>query len=99
MIASHVAREQITIDNTVGGKTLTVTNITGRVRYVEIQVLTAQIRVTHDGSTAPVAATTGNLWNPGDIKRVWGPGNLQNLKFIRESTTNATIVVDYWGER
>ena len=95
MIATHIAREQITVSNSA--KTLTAATVTGRVIYAEIQVLGQQVRTTYDGDTAPVAATTGQLWNPGQVWRVWGVHNLKNLQFIREPNSDATLIVNYWG--
>lgn len=102
MITSHITREQITVaDSAIGcdnGGTLFTDAVKGQIRYADVQVLGAQVRATFDGSTAPVAATTGQLWNPGDIKRIWGVHNIENLSMIRESSTSATVVVDYFGE-
>ena len=100
MIVTCKAREQITVSNAV--KTLTSTSYLDaseayRVVYADIQVQSDSIRVTFDGSTAPVAATTGMLWTSGSTYRVWGEANMANLKMIRE-TTDATIVVSYFGQ-
>jgi len=98
MLVRSVAREQITVSNTV--KTLTSTYIHSateayRVYYADIQVLTDAVRVTFDG-TDPEASTTGKLWYPTKIYRVWGEHNLDLIEFIRE-TSDATLVVDYYG--
>jgi len=95
LAVGHIAREQLTVTNAV--KTLTADTITDRVVYGEVQVQAYPVRVTFDGSTAPLAATTGTLWNPNSIHRVWTVAHLKNLKFIRESS-DATLVVDYYGE-
>lgn len=95
MILHHVAREQITVSNTATN--CTAATVTNAVQYADIQVQSYQIRVTFDGSTAPVAATTGTLWNPGSVWRVWGNENVENLKFIREGDNDATLVCNYWG--
>ena len=104
MIRTLVAREQITIDNTAGGKTLTAATLATkstsgrfRVEYADIDVQTADIRTTIDGSTAPVGATTGALWYAQEKYRVWGIANLSNLKMIRDGGTSAVVVVEYWG--
>ena len=95
MLVKHIAREQVTVSNAV--KTLTSATITNSVIYADIQVTAYPIRYTIDGSTAPVAATTGKLWTPNSEKRVWGIANLKNLKFIREGDDDATVIVTYWG--
>ena len=102
MIAHHVAREQITVSSAV--KTLTDTKVetessadnSQRVAYAEIQVQDDQVRVTFDGSTAPLAATNGELWNALSKHRVWSIQQLLKLKFIRE-TTDALLVINYYG--
>ena len=95
MLVRHIAREQVTVSNSA--TTLTAATITSSVIYADIQVVSYPLRYTIDGSTAPVAATTGKLWNPNSEKRVWGVANLKNLKFIREGDDNSTAIVDYWG--
>ena len=103
MIVHHIAREQITVSNAV--KTLTAAKVdTARgdgfyqVAYADFDVQAADVRVTFDGSTAPAASTTGTLWRQGEKYRVWGIENLSNLIFIRDSS-DATLVVDYWGTK
>lgn len=96
----HVAREQITVSTVV--KTLTVATIVSNVTYADIQVQTDDVRVTFDGSTAPVKDTTGTIWFHGEatyagIYRHWGVENLKNLIFIRDGDADAILVVDYWG--
>ena len=100
MIMRHVAREQITVSNAV--KTLTVATVVANVVYADIQVLTNDVRVTFDGSTAPVKDTTGTVWFHGEatyagIYRIWGVHNLKNLIFIRDASADATLIVNYWG--
>ncbi len=99
MIANHLGREQITVSNAV--KTLNATptlSATAKtaVLYADIQVQANQIRATIDGSTAPVASTTGMLLSPNSSYRIWGLSNIENFKMIRESA-DALIVVNYWG--
>ena len=93
---SHVSREQIAISSTA--KTLTALSAanTAKHRYTDVQVLTNNIRVTFDGTTAPVGATTGTIWYASKIYRIWGSTNYSNLKMIRD-TADATVVVDNWG--
>jgi|TARA_Y100000310_G_scaffold279836_1_gene299194 hypothetical protein len=109
MIATLIAREQITVSNSALGLDAGATRINGstaaiarnkqRFRYADIQVQGYQVRATFDGSTAPVAATTGELWSPSSKYRVWGLETALNLQLIREIASDATVVVTYWGER
>ena len=103
-VTKFIAREQITISNSAlnldadgSGAILTDSN-RSRIRYADVQVQSQDVRVTYDGSTAPVAATTGTLWHTGTEKRVWGMANIENIQFIREGGTDALIVINYWGE-
>lgn len=100
-IGVHLAREQLAVDNTVGGVSFTALSAANRLRYAmsTIQIQTAQVRVTFDGSTAPVAATTGILKNPGDEFEIWGITNMEALKLIRETATSGLAVVNHWGSR
>ena len=101
MIVTPVARETVAVAGTAVGLTSTAIKPTVKtydVEYAEIQVQTAQVRVTFEG-TAPVAATTGEVWLPGTTKRVWGIGNLLAIRFIRESSTSASLEVTYWGRK
>lgn len=105
MIVVHIAREQITIsstakqlDNDASDTIFTALN-KGRIRYADVQILTANVRVTHDGSTAPVAATTGTLWYVSQVKRIWGIDNIIKLKLIRDTSTDAIVVANYWGSQ
>jgi hypothetical protein len=99
MIAVHLGREQLTVDATAGGVSFTDLSAALRTRYVmsTVQIQAAQVRMTKDGSTAPVAATTGDLLNPGDTFEVWGITNLENLALIRETATSGLAVIDHWG--
>lgn len=103
-IFNTLDRETITVDATVGGVALTaskynptLSNTSKRIVAAVIQVNTAPIRVTRDG-TAPVAATTGKLRNIGDIIVIAGGKDMGNARFIRETSTSASIDVDYIGE-
>lgn len=94
MLVTHQAREQVTVAGTATN--LTAATITVDTIYADIQVQTAPIRVTFDGSTTPVAATTGTLWNPGSTYRVWGQTILEALKFVADGATSAVVVANYW---
>jgi len=102
MLVSNVDREELTVSNSV--VTLTASKfstnpITGDrdIRYADIYVMGANIRVTNNGSTDPVGGTTGALWYAGGTYRVWGRPSLGNLKMIRDGSTDAEVVVEYWG--
>lgn len=94
-VTRHIAREQITVGGTATN--LTAATVVSNVEYAEIQVLAQDVRVTFDGSTAPVKDTTGTIWFEEEIYRVWGVENCKNLQFIRDATSDATLIVDYWG--
>jgi len=92
-----VARETITVADTA--KTLTTATYvttTFQTLFARINVTTAQMRATFDG-TAPVASTTGDLLNPSDTIEVWGTADLGNFKAIREGSTSAVLQVTYFG--
>jgi hypothetical protein len=100
MIYVPLDRERITIDDTSGGKSLTSTKLNGNLVYARVQVLTAAIRVTLDG-TAPVATTTGELWNPAAatfdaIHELWGQA-MATFKAIRDTGSSGAIEVTYYG--
>lgn len=100
MLVRHKGRDTIS----VGATAVDVTDgsvlgaIPDRTRYVEIQVQGASIRVTFDGSTTPVADTTGELWVQYQLERVWGLEAIGNLKFVRDGSTSATLELNYYGD-
>ncbi len=106
MIYKVKDRESIAVSNTAIGLTASkLKDSDGRLHtYAQIQVLpkkadgntAGQIRVTDDG-TAPVAVTTGMLFNQGDIFEVWGADGLSNFKAIRETSTDGYLEVTYYG--
>ena len=101
MIATHQGREQITVSNTAIGLNATPTlSATDKidVAYADVQIQAYPIRATIDGSTVPVAATTGMLIAVGSSYRIWGLTNIENFSMIRESD-DATVVVNYWGRK
>lgn len=87
--------ERITVDNTVGGVRLTVTNVvaTPPAQSATLTVETAQIRWTKDG-TAPTS-TTGHLSNVGAVIYLDHPSDLWNFRAIRATSTSAVIQVSY----
>lgn len=87
--------DQITIDNTSGGKSITSANINAspKPKKVIITIETAQIRYTIDG-TAPTSSV-GHLCNPFDVIVLEGYSQIQNFKAIRAGGTSATISISY----
>ncbi len=98
MIYKNRGREAVTVDATAGGVALTATKYSSgeKATYAQIQVQTAPIRVTEDG-TAPVGATTGLLFNIGDIFEVWGYEAISKLRMIRDGSVSAVAEVNYYG--
>ena len=82
------AYESVAIDDTVGGKGFTASNITDCKRaYITIE--TASIRFRYDG-TAPTA-TEGHLLYPRDILIIEGFSNLENFRAIRSSGISGVL--------
>lgn len=96
MIVRLLSREKLTVST--AEKTLTSTYITKDVIYATIQVQKHPIRVTFDGSTTPVADTTGELWSPNSTRAVWGIELLKNISMVKDQATDAVIEVNYWGQ-
>jgi hypothetical protein len=63
-----------------------------------IQFQDYQVRMTNDGSTDPAASTTGRLQNPGDDIEIWGLDNYENIKLIREGSSDGLAVATLWGQ-
>lgn len=84
--------EQLTIDATVGGITLTSAKY-GTSTKALIQVETASIRYRTNGS-APTT-TLGTLLNAGDILTLDSAGDIANFKAIRTGATSAVINCTY----
>lgn len=88
----HVDNENITVDATAGGKTLTVpTSVVPR--YATIQIREARVYYTLDGS-APTA-TNGGYLDPGDVLPVSTP--LADVRLIRSGGVSAVAHVDYFA--
>ncbi len=94
-ITRALDRESITVADAV--ITLTASKITRDTLYAKLQIQSAPIRLTVNG-TDPVASTIGDLYNPGDIIEVWGQ-DMRTLKMIRDGSTSANIEVDYQGAK
>ncbi len=66
-------------------------------RFATVTVEAAAIRVQFNPAIAPVAATTGHLMQPGDTIELNSYSQIVNFRAIRETSTDATIQVTYWG--
>lgn len=88
-------REDITVDNTEGGVSLTLTKLetTPRPKRVFITVESAQCRYCYD-STVPTS-TLGHILNPNDNLFIEGYHNMKNFRAIRTGTTSGKICVTY----
>lgn len=94
---SYIAFEQITVDNTAGGKSFTTAKITPSGLPMATQAVcrleTAEIRYTVDG-TAPTTAV-GTLLEPGDVLTVSGHDLLVVFRAIRTGSTSGTLSCTY----
>lgn len=85
--------EQITIDNTSGGKGFTAAKIwpSGQPQAdtATCTLRTAEISYTVDG-TAPTT-TVGQLWEPGESKQLNGFQVLSNFRAIRTGSTSGGL--------
>ena len=94
-----VAREKLTVSSSVKTLTSSVYKSSSYiVHFARIQVQDAAIRVNFEG-TDPVAGTTGDLLNPGDVIEVWGTEDISTFEAIRDTSTDATISVTYFGRK
>ena len=84
--------EQITVDNTAGGKALTAAKYSGASKAL-ITVETAQIRFRVDGG-APTS-TVGHVADIDDQIELDSVEDIANFRAIRTGTTSATISVTY----
>ena len=102
MIVTQITREEIDVSTSAigcdNGGTLFTEAVKRRLIYANVQVQAQQVRATFDGSTAPVGQDVGEVWNPGDLKRLWGQENIENIQWIRD-TADAKLEVTYWGEK
>ena len=89
------AFESISVSSSTTAVGFTASNITPAFQptRVIITVEDGQIRYRYDG-TDPTA-TVGHLMNSMDALVLKGKKNIEAMKFIRKTTTNATIMVTY----
>lgn len=85
--------ETITVSTVAIGLTASKINSTPKPKKVIITVENAQLRYRMDG-TDPTA-NVGHLANPMDSITLEGYSQLQNTKFIRKGSTDASISVSY----
>lgn len=100
--------EDITIDNTAGGKGFTVAKIKptttqiqrdlGKARVIIATLEGAQARYEFVDPTVsqPVATGPGHLANPGDTFTFVNLTMMLNFRIIRETGVNATLRVTYF---
>ena len=88
-----IGYEQLTIDATVGGISLTAGEY-GTAKSAVILIETADIRVRIDGG-APTA-TLGNPFEADDEIDLFTPEAIKNFRAIRTGTTSAVINVTYF---
>ena len=88
-------REDITVDDTVGGVGFDVDILNTAVppKRVYITVETSQCRFTYDG-TAPLT-TLGHILNPMDALYVDGLKNMRNFRAIKTGTNDSKLVCTY----
>ena len=93
LTSTPYAFEQVTIDNTVGGKGLTVATYDASKKAI-ISVETAQIRYRVDGG-APTT-TIGHVADIGDTIELESAEELVNFKAIRTGLSSGLISVSYF---
>jgi len=86
------AHDSITIDNTVGGVSLTAASA-ARANRVFITAETADMRFRYD-SGAPTT-TVGHLLSDGDTLTLYGTQNIKNFLAIRTGETSGVLKVTY----
>ena len=93
MIYRCIGYEQIAVTT---AKTLTAAKVTPSTLYARIQVQTAPIRASYDG-TAPVGGSIGEYFDIDDVFEVWGAPDMLALKMIKDGATGASVEVYYFG--
>lgn len=99
------AYEDLTIDNTVGGKGFTTAKLfptgtgvdrdLGRARLILVTVEGGDSRYTVD-TTVPVSGGPGHLISAGAVLSFANLNTMKNFRAIREGATNATYRVTYF---
>lgn len=87
------AFEQITVDNTAGGKALTSGTYTTDVKVAFITAETAQMRYTFDGTT--VTSSAGHLLEVGQSITLSNYSQVVKFRAIRTGGTSGVISVTY----
>jgi hypothetical protein len=88
--------EQITIDNTAGGKTLTVAKVAVSVTSVTCRLRTAQISVLWvDPGVKTVTSSVGQLMEIGDTLILTSREQMLNLRMIRTGSTSGQMDCTY----
>lgn len=84
--------EQITVDNTVAGKSLTAAKVAVSLIYVQCRVRTAEISwLTVDPAKTTLSTTVGQLAEPGDMILITGREEALNLRMIRTGATSGQV--------
>lgn len=86
--------EVVAVDDTVGGKALSVSEIEGMKRAF-ITAEASQMRFTLDGT--PPTTTIGHLLNPGDSVVLDSVADLTSFRIIRTGAVNGSIQCTYSG--
>jgi hypothetical protein len=94
MITKPNGRETIT--SLVAATGLTAAKITNSTIYALVQAIGGDVRFTLDGSTAPVAATTGHRLVQDSSIELWGHDEMKNFSAIDDGGT-AQLEVTYNG--
>lgn len=87
-----MAYESVTVDNTVGGVSLTAATY-GRARKAFVTLETAQIRFTIDG-TAPTTSV-GHLLESGQTLDLKNTDEIRNFRAIRTGSVSGGLKVTY----
>lgn len=97
---SYIAFEQITVDNTAGGKSFTAAKVepdgSGGGRQADTAVCrleTAEIRYTTDGTT--VTSAVGTLLEPNDVLTISGHDSIMRFRAIRTGGTSGQLDCTY----
>lgn len=88
--------EQITVDSTSGGKSLTAAKVGVALVYVSCRVRTAEISfLTVDPAKTAVTSSVGQLAEPGDLIVITGREEALNLRLIRTGSTSGQVDCSY----